>query len=64
MKINNLFKLGQIVYLITDIDQKKRIVTGIEVRYPNQLCYRLDCGEDCSFHLEIEISEDKNYSLN
>jgi hypothetical protein len=38
MNINNKFNLGEIVYLITDEDQKERMVTGIQVR-PNGICY-------------------------
>lgn len=55
MKI--VFNIGDYVYLKTDIDQRKRIVTGYTVR-SNEVTYFLSLGEDESTHYELEISED------
>ena len=55
MKI--IFNIGDYVYLKTDIDQHKRMVTGYTVRF-NEVTYLLSLGEDESTHYELEISED------
>ena len=54
-KIN--FNIGDYVYLKTDIDQHKRIVTGYTVRF-NEITYLLSLGEDESTHYELEISDE------
>jgi len=58
MKIDNKFSLGEIVYLVTDNDQLKRIVTAIIVCNNNALLYELSCGKDASKHYDYEISSD------
>lgn len=55
MKINNKFALEDLVYLITDEEQKKRMVTEIKVRETG-LVYELTCGVDASDHNEYEIA--------
>ena len=55
VKIN--FNIGDYVYLKTDIDQHKRIVTGYTVRF-NEVTYLLSLGEDESTHYELEISDE------
>lgn len=57
MVIDNKFSLKQTVYLITDNDQKRRIVTKIMVN-PNGISYQLSCGASDSDHYECEISEE------
>lgn len=57
MVIDNKFSLNQIVYLITDSEQKRRIVTKIMVN-PNGISYQLSCGASDSDHYECEISEE------
>ena len=54
-KIN--FNIGDYVYLKTDVDQHKRIVTGYTVRF-NEVTYLLNLGEDESTHYELEISSE------
>lgn len=61
MNIKTKFELQQEVYLITDVDQLKRFVTGIVVRPNNALRYLLSCGDTESEHYDFEITEDKNY---
>jgi hypothetical protein len=58
--IDNKFKLGQMVYLKTDIDHIKRIVTQIVVEETG-LRYMLSCGVLFSFHYETEIEETSIY---
>ena len=54
-KIN--FNIGDYVYLKTDIDQYKRLVTGYTVRF-NEVTYLLSLGEEESTHYELEISNE------
>ena len=60
MKIDNKFNLEDIVFLITDTEQKARIVTAIQVS-KNSLIYRLACGVNESWHYDYEIATDKNF---
>jgi hypothetical protein len=51
------FNIGDYVYLKTDIDQYRRLVTGYTVRF-NEVTYLLSLGEDESTHYELEISNE------
>ena len=51
------FKIGYYVYLKTDIDQYKRLVTGYTVR-PNVVIYNLGLGSEETTHYELEISDE------
>ena len=59
MLIDAKFKIGDTVYLQTDIEQKKRLVTGYYVR-KTSISYLLSCGTDESTHYDFEITEDIN----
>lgn len=59
MFIDNKFNFGQIVYLITDPEQKKRIVTNMQID-PTGIMYRLMFETSGSWHHDIEISPEKN----
>lgn len=60
MTINNKFDPEQIVYLKTDPDQMKRMVTAITIRGKN-LIYELSLGDDGStYHQEFEISKEED----
>jgi hypothetical protein len=59
MVIENKYNLGDIVYLKTDPDQLRRIVTAIVVG-PNGLLYDLSIGGGGSQHYDIEISVEKD----
>lgn len=52
------FSIGNEVYLKTDPDQLKRIVTGVMIR-PNGISYGLTSSTIESWHYDFEISEDK-----
>lgn len=54
------YALGQTVYLVTDIEQRERMVTGIEFTAHGGVLYILSCCLDTSRHYEIEISADVN----
>lgn len=62
MLIDTKFELGDLVYLQTDPDQQKRLVTGLEIR-PNGIIYLLSCGAVESSHYDIEISKEINVLL-
>ncbi len=59
MIIENKFNIGETVYLVTDEDQKPRIVTGISVTV-NGLRYNLVNGITDTYHYELEMSSEKN----
>lgn len=62
MVIENEFNLKDEVYLVTDSDQKKRIVSAIKVE-PNDIMYQLCCGTEDTWHYEFEISKVKDYQV-
>lgn len=53
------FRIGQTVYLITDKEQEKRIITAIVERQSGVL-YELSCGLDISSHYDFEISPEED----
>lgn len=57
-----IFELGQIVYVKTDIDQHKRMVTAISIR-GNGVTYELTCGTITSWHYDFEINITKDVLL-
>ena len=60
MTIDNKFNLKDVVFLITDPDQHKRLVTGIKVT-PDGILYYLSLGCNESIHFECEIEYERNY---
>ena len=65
MIVNNEFEIGQEVYLKTDEDQSKRIVTGIIVRQSGVLYYvSFDTNESVHYGFEMSNSVDINMKLN
>ncbi len=58
MKIEEKYKIGEIVYLITDKDQDERLVTGITVR-PRELLYQVSCGTSETECYDFELSKEK-----
>lgn len=56
---------GDIVYLKTDPDQKPRMVVAITIRPggPTSNYYELACGEESSFHFDIEMSKEADQAL-
>ena len=58
----NKFKIGDYVYLKTDIDQYKRMVTGYTVR-GNSIVYLLSFGSEETSHYDIEIDEEMDVLL-
>lgn len=63
MIIKNKYNLGQFVFLVTDEDQKQRIVTMLKIYPEGGIMYQLSVGKDFSDHYEIEISEEENIEI-
>jgi uncharacterized protein YodC (DUF2158 family) len=61
MRIDNVFEIGDIVYLKTDEDQKPRMILSIEVFAQGELLYRLISGTFESHHYDYEMSKEKTY---
>lgn len=57
--IGTAFDLEDRVYLITDPDQKLRLVTAICQRV-GRVSYELSCGTSTSWHDAFEISTEKD----
>ena len=58
--MKKLFKLNELVYLITDVDQYERMVTGI-LEEENGYQYRLSLGDRTSWHYGSEIATSKDF---
>lgn len=63
MVIDNKFQIGQEVFLKTDIEQKKRIVSAIIVRTGNCVYYEVCCGTESKWHYDFEMSLEKDVVL-
>lgn len=59
MMLETKYNMGQEVYLKTDSDQKKRMVTGMLIR-GNNVQYDLACGSSSSWHFEFEVAPEKD----
>ena len=58
------FKIGDYVYLKTDVDQYKRIVTGYTVRDSSEkIVYLLSLGTEETSHYGCEISMEEDIIL-
>ena len=56
--IQNEFNIGEIVYLITDVEQSKRIVLGF-LYEDGTILYKIACVSIISYNRNIEISREK-----
>ncbi len=59
MLVDNKYNIGDEVYLTTDPDQRKRIVTLFIVSN-NDIRYELNCGIESGWYYDIEISTEIN----
>jgi hypothetical protein len=57
------FNIGDSVYLKTDEDQKRRIITGLYVTQ-NEIIYYLTCGTEETKHYDFELSYNKLLTIN
>jgi hypothetical protein len=53
------YGLGEFVYLVTDEEGKRRIVSSVQFTQANVANYQLACGPEFSWHYPIEISREK-----
>ncbi len=53
------FALGQLVYLVTDQEQHRRIVTAYKVT-DKEIIFELSMGETAGYFYEMEISADRD----
>lgn len=56
----NKYNLGDIVYLVTDIEQLERMVTQIDFRLGGSIIYTLAQGTVETSHYEKEMCSTKN----
>lgn len=56
------FKIGDFVFLKTDIDQNKRLVISITLLPNNLYLYCLAFGGSTSTHYDFEISSQVNHA--
>lgn len=61
MKINTKYNIGQVVYLLTDEDQKERIITAIMLEGANT-AYRLNFAGTQTWHFDFEMTESRDYT--
>lgn len=54
------FAIGQTVYIITDDDQRPRIITGIVLRPSNSVIYTVAHGTSESSHYAMELSAERD----
>lgn len=59
MIIDNVFEIGQLVYLITDPEQSARFITAIQVT-KRGLLYGLMFATEESWHEDYELSADQD----
>lgn len=64
MIIENKFDIGQEVYLVTDENQNKKLVTGLRVCPKGAIIYYLSQNAVISEHYDFEISNEKNIVIN
>ncbi len=60
MIIENVFELGEILFLVTDHEQRKRVVTAIIVCPDESLLYELTSGTIQSRHYSFELSREQD----
>lgn len=59
MEFKSKYGLAELVYLITDTNQKERMVTGVKFNLSGVI-YTLAHGTEESYHYEAEISKEKD----
>ena len=59
MVIDNVYEIGDIVYLKTDVEQRKRIVYRFLI-YEKDVLYGVVCGVGESDHYGFELAKEKD----
>ena len=60
--LDNKFNIGEIVYLITDMENLPRIITAMKVFGDGRILYSLCQGPLMQEHYEMEICKEPKYS--
>lgn len=58
--IDNKFNIGDIVYIITDKEQKERMIIRFTINPGNIIVYEVNNGTEGSDHYEIELTNEVN----
>ena len=59
MIFKTAYQVGQIVYLVTDLDQLPRLITGIISYIDGSFQYQIKYAESCSFVFEQELTGER-----
>lgn len=57
------FLVGNVVYLITDLEQLPRVVTAVHLRTAGYVYELRYCTDEPSTHFEVEISEEMDKDM-
>lgn len=60
MAMQMKYDTGQMVYLMTDVEQLARMIVAITTYIDGSVMYHLVCGTEHTTHYEVEITEEKN----
>jgi len=63
MVIDNKYDIGEILYLVTDEEQKKRLCTAIVICPDNSFLYEVISGTSASKHYEFELSREPDIAM-
>lgn len=58
MLIENKYEIGEFVYIQTDPEQLRRVITGFEITQ-KEFLYWVACGESSAKCYEFELSKEK-----
>lgn len=58
--IENKHNFGETVYVISDPEQKARVITALAIRPPGYIQYELCVGDVYTWHPEMVLSKEKN----
>lgn len=57
------YRMGELVYLITDELQRKRMIIAIRILIDGSVLFSLSCGTTETLHFAQEISRNKTFDL-
>jgi len=60
MVINNKYNFGDQVFLVTDEEQRLRLVSGLYIRPNGEIKYGVSYKENESWHYDFEITKEKD----
>lgn len=63
MFINNLYSIGDPVYIKTDPDQERRLVAELKVLPNDLIVYLVSFGVICTECYDFELSKEKCFQL-